>query len=474
MVVVDAHNWLSTFALLLWPLAALVLFRVLPMGRAILWTVLGAQLLLPASLAFKFEMIPQFDKASIPAICVFLGAFIFSKRPPMILRGFGFANVIVFAVLVGPFATSLLNGDPIAAGGVVLPGTGVYDGVSAMEGAFIQLLPFFVGRQFLDRDEDCRNVLTVLVSAELIYTLPMLFEVRFSPQLHYWVYGFFSHEFQQSVRDNGFRPIVFMGHGLLASFFLATATIASVALWRTQSRTIFGRVTGLLVAYLALVLVLCKSLGALVYCLLLAPLTRFATPNAQMRVAVVLALIAFSYPLLRALDWIPVNLALSLARVVSVDRALSLQTRFDNEEKLLAKALERPVFGWGRFGRNRVYDEDSGRDVSITDGYWLITLGQFGVFGFIAEFGLMLFTVFRASTALKYCSTETDKILLSALALIVSISILDLIPNAGLVPWMWLMCGALQGRAERLERNGKKLKSLVARRRQQQLQSAVS
>ena len=55
---------------------------------------------------------------------------------------------------------------------------------------------------------------------------------------------------------------------------------------------------------------------------------------------------------------------------------------------MLERASERILFGWGRFGRSRVYNE-YGSDISVTDGRWIITLGQFGVVGFMGEFGLL-------------------------------------------------------------------------------------
>lgn len=57
-----------------------------------------------------------------------------------------------------------------------------------------------------------------LVIAGLIYTVPMLYEIRMSPQLHTIFYGYFPHSFGQQARGGGFRPVVFMGHGLLVGF----------------------------------------------------------------------------------------------------------------------------------------------------------------------------------------------------------------------------------------------------------------
>ena len=72
-----------------------------------------------------------------------------------------------------------------------------------------------------------------LVVAGLIYSLPMLFEVRMSPQLHTWIYGYFPHSFGQQMRDGGFRPVVFIGHGLGVAFFVMTTVVAAAAFWRT-------------------------------------------------------------------------------------------------------------------------------------------------------------------------------------------------------------------------------------------------
>ena len=130
--------------------------------------------------------------------------------------------------------------------------------------------------------------------------------------------------------------------------------------------------------------------------------------------------------------------------------------RFDNEQQLLERASQRLLFGWGRWGRSRIYDE-YGKDISITDGRWAITIGQFGVFGFLAEFGLLALTVFRAASTLRFAETERDSVFLGALALIIAISMIDLLPNASLSPWTWLLAGALLGRAEALRKASRHL-----------------
>ena len=133
---------------------------------------------------------------------------------------------------------------------------------------------------------------------------------------------------------------------------------------------------------------------------------------------------------------------------MSIKRADSLKTRFVQEQQLLDHASERLWFGWGRFGRNRLFKGWQGRDSSTTDGYWIITLGTFGLVGFAALFGLLALTVFRARAALRIAQTKQDGQLVAALALIVAINMFDLLPNSSISPWTWLLAGALLGRAE--------------------------
>ena len=184
-------NWIAYFALLIWPLVALYFYSRLPIGRATLWTILGAYLLLPVGAEIKFQGIPAFSKESIPNLAALICCTLWVGRLPKFFRGFGIAEVLLLALLIGPFITSMLNADPIRIHATFLPGIGNYEALSAAVTQFIFLLPFFLGRQFLRGSEDNIDILRVMVIAGLAYSLPMLFEVRMSPQLHTWIYGYF-------------------------------------------------------------------------------------------------------------------------------------------------------------------------------------------------------------------------------------------------------------------------------------------
>jgi hypothetical protein len=449
-------NWFAYFALASWPLVALYLYSTRPLAEATLWTILGAVLLLPTGAAIKLQGIPALDKVSVGNLAALIGCLLVSRRPPRFWNGFGIVEALVLTCLISPFITAELNTDPIVIGNRILPPEDHYDAVSSVVGALLFILPFFLGRQFLNSSADVEKILRTLVIAGLLYSIPTLFEVRMSPQLHNWIYGFFPVSVAPEMRGGGaFRPVVFLATGLALTFFMMTTVAAAACLWRTRARVVqlpAAAITG----YLTTVLLLCNSLAAQLYGALALVLIRLTKPRLQVLVAVVLVSIALLYPMLRAGDLVPTATMVDAAATFSNTRAGSLQMRFDQEKQLLDHANPRLFFGWGRWGRNRVYDE-SGNDISLTDGSWAIVVGIFGLVGFFVQFTLLSLPVFRAAFALKFTESAHDKIQLATLTLIVAISVFDLLPNAFLTPWTWLIAGALLGRAERL--------IVVARRR---------
>lgn len=444
------QNSFASFVLIAWPLLAIYLFATQSLGRAILWTLMAAQLALPVGAYFKFQMIPQFDKNSIPNLCVLIGCLLVAKQKLRIFNGLGLPELLIIAFVASPIITSQLNGDPIVFGERVLPGVGLYDALSAVENALIYVLPFFIGRQYLRDAEHSQEILCVLAIAGLLYSLPTLLEVRMSPNLQTWIYGFAATDFVMTARGGGYRPTVFMGHGLVESFFMMTTAVASAALWRARARLSQLPPAGVTV-FLSGVLILCKSFGALLYGIILVPLVRWTGPRLQMRIAVFFVFIALLYPALRSFDLFPTASVLQVIYILSDERGRSLEFRFNNEDKLLERAFQRPVFGWGRYGRNRVYNEESGHDDSVTDGLWVLTIGQLGIVGFLAQFGLLSIGVFKAASAYKLSKSQQDVAFLSTIALITAANVVELIPNSGLLPWTWLLCGALLGRAEALQ-----------------------
>ncbi|MDC7223945.1 MAG: hypothetical protein PQJ60_09405, partial [Spirochaetales bacterium] len=60
-----------------------------------------------------------------------------------------------------------------------------------------------------------------------------------SPQLSRWIYGFHGHAFIQHIRGNGYRPMVFMQHGLMVSLWMASGTLVSLSYWLEKTHKKF-------------------------------------------------------------------------------------------------------------------------------------------------------------------------------------------------------------------------------------------
>lgn len=448
-------NWFAAFVLLSWPLLSIFLYSTQPLNRAILWTILGGEFLLPVGSLGKIAPgIPSIDKVFIPNLAALLGCAIFGRQPLRFFNRLGVAELFLSMLILGPFITSVMNDDMVFTGGVPKPALTLYDAAAAVETALVMLLPFFVGRQFLRKAADSEELLRILVIAELLYSIPTLLEIRLSPQLHYWFYGYPAGDFLQQIRNGGYRPMVFIGHGLVTAFFLMAAVLAAAALGRARVRVAPAPPTAL-TGYLGVVLVLSNSLGALMYAVGLSPVILMAKPRLQMRLAVILATFALLYPMTRMTDLVPTATLLDWFGSYSAEREQSLGFRFMQEGELLKRASERLVFGWGGYSRNHIYDIDSGNDISVTDGIWIILLGTLGVFGFIGHFGLLTLPIYNLAGAFRLSTSERDRLILSATTLIMAINVVDLLPNSPLTPWTWLMCGSLLGRSEALRAHGR-------------------
>src|SRR5437870_12226972 len=81
-----------------------------------------------------------------------------------------------------------------------------------------------------------------------------------NPQLHLWIYGFRQHSFAQQMRDGGYRPLVFMQHGLMVAMWMAMTTLVGAWLWKSKTVRQIGEVPMyLLVPAMLFTVYLCKS-----------------------------------------------------------------------------------------------------------------------------------------------------------------------------------------------------------------------
>jgi hypothetical protein len=444
-------NIIAYLMLFIWPMVCWQLWRKMDKQRALLWTILGGYLIMPPLTVINLPILPDLDKTTIPNLMALYCAIYIGKESISFLPESILGRILITIFAIAPFATVLTNGDALIFQLAQVQGMKIYDSFAAVSTQLIALIPFFLARKFLGTPEGLRSILMVLIVAGLVYSLPMLIESRFSPQMNVWVYGFFQHDFSQTIRQGGYRPMVFLPHGLWAAFFALMCMMAAMMQLREAKAEVRPKAM-LIAAYLAFILLVCKSVGVLVYALGLVPLILFMPWRVQVIVAGALAAVVVIYPMLRGLHMLPMQEIVDFANSFSPDRAGSLQFRIHNEELLLARAQERPWFGWGGYGRAFLHNPVTGEMTTVADGAWVIDMGTFGWFGFIAEFGLAALPLLvLAREALARHGAPFNRYA-GTVALILAANLVDLLPNATLIPFTWLMAGALLGEAERLRR----------------------
>ena len=443
-------------ALIIWPIVVFVLFSKKEPAIALIASIIFGYLLLPTQIGYDLPLLPELDKTSIPSIAALLATFIVlapsqQRQVPALTNdalpglfprsGLGISFLGLF--IVSAFLTTLTNSDPIGVGSRFIPGLRPYDAFSAVLTTFITLIPALLARKYLATEDAHRKLLYMLLIAGFAYSFLALFEVRMSPQLNRLVYGFFPHSWVQHLRSGGFRPLVFLEHGLWLGIFFACVVIAAVGCLRIVTKDYLPKVI-FLVVWMSFTLVLSKTLGALAITIMLAPAAFFLSVRLQLVLAATLGIILVTYPVLRGAGYIPVDQIVERAEAISPERAASLEFRLRNEDLLLEKANQRPTFGWGAWGRARVFSED-GRDLTVTDGRWVIVIGEGGWLGYIAEFGLLTMPIFFLAFRRKHYGVGVPS---SILSLVLVGNLLDLIPNASVSPVTWLMAGAILGRLE--------------------------
>ena len=241
---------MTPLAMLLYPVVAAMAFRWLPMVQAIPTSILIGFLLLPARVEWDLPLLPALTKVSTPIFVTLALAMMFQQRQkafpgragtmqkaagttlPGWLPGSRWAMALVLMMLLGPLMTVAFNREVLVFGPAVLPALRLYVAANMALISLASLLALTLGRRFLSGEDGHRALLVVLLTAGLLYSLPTLVEVRLSPQLHRIVYGYFPHDWLQHLRGDGYRPLVFLSHGLVLSMFLCTSALAIVAYMR--------------------------------------------------------------------------------------------------------------------------------------------------------------------------------------------------------------------------------------------------
>jgi hypothetical protein len=309
----------------------------------------------------------------------------------------------------------------------------------------IWLTPYLIGRLYFTDLEGVRELIMGLFIAGLVYLPLCLWEIRMSPSLHFFTYGYNQVRFFQTVRaGGGYRPMVFMGNGLMLSLFMGFTALSGFGLWLSKTkRNFLGLPLWMFVVALGLTTLFCKSAGASILFLggiLSLLVIRYLKTSLPITI---LACTAIAYIVIRGSGlWSGMELV-DMASVLGPAREESLRVRIENETALAERARGRLLLGWGGWGDSRIKDEH-GRDISITDGFWIIVFGTRGVLGVIGFVG----TILGPALLLVYrirgrCLAHPAIVPAAIAALILCLWMVDSIPNAMFNPIYLVTAGGL-------------------------------
>jgi tetratricopeptide (TPR) repeat protein len=427
-------NLFAQSALFLWLPTVVVIFACLPPRRAVIVSYVFAWLALP-NVAFNVPGLPDFTKMSATVVAVLLSILLFDTARFFSFR-FRWYDVPTVIWCFCPFVTAISNEDQ-----------GVYEGISSLLTQTIWWgLPYFIGRLYLTDLDAIRELCVVIVIGALVYVPLCWIELRLSPVLEKWVYGMGG---WYEERYGGYRPKVFLQTGLEVGLWMTTAALVAYQLWWAGTvKQLRGFKFSWLMIILVITSILCKSTGAIAQMsmgfgvLWMVRLTKRSWP-----VLFLLAIPIF-YCSTRSINiWDGMDVVNIARATVGNDRAVSFEYRIRMENMLTERALERPIFGWGRFKGSNIYDKD-GRKLSVQDGYWIIAMGVFGFVGLISLVIMMLLpmilTIRRFPVKTWFDPQVTPVV---AMSMFLVLTMIDFLSNAMLNPIYAVAIGGLVGQS---------------------------
>ena len=445
------------YILLAWAVTSPLLFVFLTPKRSVMASFTFGWLFLPKA-GYSVAGLPDISPQVVIMMGVVIGISLFAKEAVFRIRP---RTIDIFAVflIVAPIGSSLANN------------LGLYDGVSNAFSNFAKwVFPYIMGRIMIRSLDDLRDFAIIILLGAFAYIPIALYEIRMSPTLNFYTYGFRPFQFSTTKRLGGWRPVGFMTHGIELGMWFMVAAWLSATLWFSRRKAAIGGVPMWFVAISLLVmLVLSRAIGAWILCAVIFGVFAILRVIRFKPILLAFVLIPAIYAGVRVTNtWNGLGLVAAF-EVISEKRAASLETRLLHEQKLNERAMERPVFGWGGWGRNRIRNW-AGKDLSLTDGMWIIILGQQGLMGLIGWLGLWIapcvVAVRRASIGVL---ASRDFRLMYVFILLVPAIMIDLMFNAFVGPSLIMIPGGLVALTPLLCSRTKGTKSYAGPRRDSHL-----
>ncbi|PHQ82582.1 MAG: hypothetical protein COB69_01515, partial [Phycisphaera sp.] len=201
------------------------LFIFLPKRTAAFSGLIFGWLFLPW--AVKYSLIGPIDITRDSAVTLSVLACMVVFDPKVLLRlRPSWLDLPVVVWCISPFFTSISNG------------LGAYDGSASILSQLWQWgIPYLIGRAYVTNAQALRHLAMVLIVAAIAYIPFILWEIRFSPQIHKRTYGYVTYDHGGTAlrRLGGYRPLVFLRHGLMLGVFMAITALLAMWFWRTRT-----------------------------------------------------------------------------------------------------------------------------------------------------------------------------------------------------------------------------------------------
>lgn len=430
-----------------WIPFVLILFLLMPPRRAVVVSLIGSWLFLP-QLAYDMPQIPDYTKVTATSYGIILGALILDPKSRVLNFKPMWIDLPMAVWVVSPFFSSVSNE------------LGFYDGAAQIVDKLITHgLPYLIGRLYFRTPEDAKEFAVGMVIGGLLYVPLCLYEIRMSPHLHEMFYGSRPiNDWQMAKRWGGWRPLVFMRHGLMVGVWMATTAAMAFWLWRTRAvKDILFVPMWLIGPVLIVTAILCKSTAAVgLFALVTAAMLAVRYFDTKM----LLYVIIIGIPIFLTARATTLFTGEGLTEMVTSavpsmeERVSSLQFRLDHENAIVGRTYEKPLLGWGGWGHAFEVRVEAYNSRAVPDSLWIRAFGEGGVIGLISLYAYYLIPPFMLLYKMKPREWSSPTIApVTGMAMVILIYAMDCLFNTMENPVFIVAIGGVSGMAGALTRS---------------------